>query len=145
MARGWDFQSPSAWMARGWDFQSPVRSPAAPRRHGRNQFAKWPVRMPALPKFMCPRSRTLPGLPLRDAKRLGSASRFAESWCMKQPAVRAAQSKAPVDKTRPRRTGKIHPIIIYPFQQPGDDTDLDQLYQMVARLDADKDQYARPV
>ncbi|SPE55362.1 conserved hypothetical protein [Verrucomicrobia bacterium] len=41
--------------------------------------------------------------------------------------------------------GKIHPVIIYPFHQPADYTDLSGLYQLVARLDAKKSRYARPI
>src|SRR5438132_3108590 len=41
--------------------------------------------------------------------------------------------------------GKVHPVIIYPFKQPGDYSDLKALYQLVARLDADTASYARPI
>ena len=41
--------------------------------------------------------------------------------------------------------GKVHPVIIYPFKQPSDYSDLKALYQLVARLDEDKDSYARPI
>lgn len=42
--------------------------------------------------------------------------------------------------------GMIHPVIIYPFRQPSDDSDLVELYgHLVARLDADRSQYARPI
>lgn len=42
-------------------------------------------------------------------------------------------------------SGKIHPVVIYPFRQSADYSDLEGLYQLVARLDADKDRYARPI
>jgi hypothetical protein len=49
----------------------------------------------------------------------------------------------------PKRTrspaSKIHPIVIYPIRQPGDYSDLKALYQLVRRLAADKDRYARPI
>jgi len=52
-------------------------------------------------------------------------------------------------KLSPKRTrspaGKIHPIVIYPFRQPGEYSDLEALYQLVRRLDAEKDRYARPI
>jgi len=52
-------------------------------------------------------------------------------------------------KLSPKRArspaGKIHPIVIYPFRQPGDYSDLQALYQLVRRLGADKDRYARPI
>src|SRR5580765_551433 len=40
---------------------------------------------------------------------------------------------------------KVHPVVIYPFRQPSDYSDLEQLYQLVARLDAEKDKYSRPI
>jgi hypothetical protein len=40
---------------------------------------------------------------------------------------------------------KIHPVIIYPYKPQPNTTDLESLYQLVARLDADKRQYARPI
>jgi len=48
-------------------------------------------------------------------------------------------------RTRPASHVKIHPVVIYPFRQPGHYADLEELYQLVARLDADKDTYARPL
>ena len=33
---------------------------------------------------------------------------------------------------------RIHPVIIYPFNQPSDYSDLEELYRLVAGLDADK-------
>src|SRR6185436_12829694 len=41
--------------------------------------------------------------------------------------------------------GRIHPVVIYPFRQSDDYDDLEHLYQMVARLDADSENYARPL
>jgi hypothetical protein len=41
--------------------------------------------------------------------------------------------------------GLIHPVVIYPFKQPKDYSDLESLYQLVARLDGDRSRYARPV
>jgi hypothetical protein len=52
---------------------------------------------------------------------------------------------------RKRKPGKthtsprIHPIIIYPFHQPKDYTDLEGLYGLVHRLDAEEEFYARPI
>lgn len=48
-------------------------------------------------------------------------------------------------KARPVPNAKVHPVVIYPFRQPHDYLDLEQLYGLVARLDADKSQYARPI
>jgi hypothetical protein len=53
---------------------------------------------------------------------------------------------APSSKTAVKsQTGLIHPVIIYPFRQPGDYTDLKALYELVARLDGDRKRYARPI
>ncbi len=57
----------------------------------------------------------------------------------------------PGNRTRPspRRSrspvGRIHPVVIYPIQQPRDYSDLQALYQLVRRLAADKSRYARPI
>src|SRR5207247_1081141 len=48
-------------------------------------------------------------------------------------------------KSGTTQTGKIHPVVIYPFKQPGHYSDLEELYQLIARLDADKHTYARPI
>jgi hypothetical protein len=52
-------------------------------------------------------------------------------------------------KPSPKRArspaGKIHPIVIYPFRQPDNYSDLQALYQLVRRLGAEKDRYARPI
>src|SRR5215510_8842590 len=62
----------------------------------------------------------------------------------KTSATRRAQRPA---KTRAAKgpLPKIHPVIIYPFRQPADYTDLRALYDLVARLDRDKTRYARPI
>jgi hypothetical protein len=56
-----------------------------------------------------------------------------------------SNGRGPVKKPRAPRQGKIHPIIIYPFRPAEHYTDLDPLYQLVARLDKEKDIYARPL
>jgi len=50
-------------------------------------------------------------------------------------------------KKRPSgpREGRIHAVITYPFRHPADLGDLEHLYGMIARLDADKQTYARPI
>jgi len=50
-------------------------------------------------------------------------------------------------KNRAARTSiaKVHPVIIYPYKPQASHTDLESLYQLVARLDADKEMYARPI
>jgi hypothetical protein len=42
-------------------------------------------------------------------------------------------------------TGKIHPVVIYPFRQSDDYSDLEQLYQLVARLNGERKKYAHPI
>jgi hypothetical protein len=57
----------------------------------------------------------------------------------------ASSAKAP--RRREGRTDdiKIHPVVIYPFRQPADYADLEELYGLIGRLDAQKDIYARPI
>jgi hypothetical protein len=52
-------------------------------------------------------------------------------------------NRAPKRARSPR--AKIHPVVIYPFRQPGGYDDLRALYQLVRRLAADKDRYAHPI
>jgi len=40
---------------------------------------------------------------------------------------------------------RIHPVIIYPFRQPHDFTDLTELYELVRELASCSDTYARPI
>ncbi len=42
-------------------------------------------------------------------------------------------------------SGKIHPVIIYPFKQPSHYTDLEALYSLVAMLAGEPRRYARPL
>ncbi len=65
---------------------------------------------------------------------------------MKRTALANPKNRPPPSKKRSATAalGKIHPVIIYPFQ-PGNYVDLESLYQLVARLDADKGLYARPI
>ena len=61
-----------------------------------------------------------------------------------KPGRAQAEPRAPRAAGR-REHGLIHPVIVYPFSQPADYTDLKALYELVARLDADKETYARPI
>ncbi len=63
---------------------------------------------------------------------------------MKKPARRSRRSPVSPSPSS-ARTGKIHPVVIYPFAPPDDYTDLTELYRLVARLNADREQYARPI
>jgi hypothetical protein len=66
---------------------------------------------------------------------------------MKAKAARTRRISSRATRSRPaaRPQGRIHPVVIYPFKPPRDYADLRQLYQLVARLDADRDTYARPI
>jgi hypothetical protein len=55
------------------------------------------------------------------------------------------QRERPFGKTQPVAKPAIHPVIIYPYRQPQDYTDLRELYQLIARLDSDKNRFARPI
>src|SRR2546426_11862266 len=57
------------------------------------------------------------------------------------------ESQSKPSRARPKAAthAKIHPVIIYPFRQPGHYSDLEELYQLIASLDGDKDTYARPI
>jgi hypothetical protein len=63
---------------------------------------------------------------------------------MKKPAA-GARPKAGAKQLPAVRSGKIHPVIIYPFKQSGEYSDLLALYELIARLDTEKDKYARPI
>ena len=56
-----------------------------------------------------------------------------------KPQVKTARKKSAA------APGKIHPVIIYPFHQPKDDSDLKPLYDLIARLDGERETYARPL
>jgi hypothetical protein len=45
----------------------------------------------------------------------------------------------------PGRTPLIHPLVTYPFKQPTDYSDLEELYRLLAQLDAETRTYARPI
>lgn len=66
---------------------------------------------------------------------------------MRKTLTAAKGKPAPRARKQERATasGKIHPVIIYPFKQPAHYSDLTALYELVARLDGDKKRYARPI
>lgn len=55
--------------------------------------------------------------------------------------ARALPSKEQGAKARTR----IHPVIVYPYAQPTDFSDLETLYRLVAELDRNRSKYARPI
>jgi len=56
-----------------------------------------------------------------------------------------ARPDARTAKPKQAAAGQIHPIVIYPFKQPNDYSDLEGLYGLVARLAAEPESYARPL
>jgi len=61
---------------------------------------------------------------------------------MKKTAKSARGTKSKQTKTA---AGRIHPIVIYPFKQPNDYSDLEALYGLVARLASAPEVYALPL
>lgn len=57
----------------------------------------------------------------------------------------AVQSEASPKTAAAKQSPRIHPVVIYPFRQPGDYSDLEPLYEVIAGLDADKGKFARPI
>jgi hypothetical protein len=56
------------------------------------------------------------------------------------------KTKAEASSKRPATAGgKTRPVVVYPFKQPDDYSDLAELYGLVAQLDADTERYARPI
>jgi hypothetical protein len=66
---------------------------------------------------------------------------------MKKTAEKARPGDPGPTKGTTSKAGKhrIHPVIIYPFRHPADYSDLEALYVLVAKLDAERDKYARPI
>jgi len=66
---------------------------------------------------------------------------------MKTPAatISGTQPGSAGEKSPTAPFGKIHPVVIYPFRQPGDYSDLEQLYELVARLARERKKYAHPI
>lgn len=48
-------------------------------------------------------------------------------------------------KSGSTQSAKIHPVVIYPFHQPTDNSDLEELYQLIGQLNTESDKYARPI
>ena len=64
---------------------------------------------------------------------------------MKKPAAANAKHSPKAPRQSAGGTGKVRPVVIYPFRQASDYSDLEELYRLVAALDADKERYARPI
>jgi hypothetical protein len=59
--------------------------------------------------------------------------------------TKEVQPAAPRARSRTTSHVKVHPVVIYPFKQPAHYSDLEELYQLIGRLDEDKSTYARPI
>ncbi|PWU12827.1 MAG: hypothetical protein C5B50_20720, partial [Verrucomicrobia bacterium] len=60
------------------------------------------------------------------------------------PSTRNKPAPAP-SKTKAALRGLIHPVVMYPFKHPGNHADLEALFGLVERLNAEKELYARPI
>jgi hypothetical protein len=80
-------------------------------------------------------------------ERLGIGDENAQTGYMKKKA--SPKRKALAGKIRqkagPNRKNRVHPVVIYPYRQPSDYSDLENLYGLVAELDSHPDVYARPL
>jgi len=52
---------------------------------------------------------------------------------------------SPKENVVPAQKGVVHPVVIYPFHQPNEYLDLEELYGLIGALDADRTSYARPI
>ena len=59
--------------------------------------------------------------------------------------VPGSKPEAPGKEPVAPRGGKIHPVVIYPFRQPSDYSNLAELFRLIARLDGEREKYARPI
>ncbi|HRI14500.1 MAG TPA: hypothetical protein PLX89_16005, partial [Verrucomicrobiota bacterium] len=65
---------------------------------------------------------------------------------MKKSPPRGARSTAAARPTAAESaSGRIHPIVIYPFRPPDTYSHLEELYRLVARLNTEPAKYYRPV
>ena len=76
---------------------------------------------------------------------LGKVGLLLEARRMRKLAVRKGSAPSEASEQKPSAGQKVHPVVIYPFRQPADCSDLEELYKLVARLDAGKEDFARPI
>jgi hypothetical protein len=61
-------------------------------------------------------------------------------------ATKSRSRRPPEPQSSPdAATGKIHPVVIFPFNPADEESDLPALYQLVERLDGDRDRYRRAI
>jgi hypothetical protein len=61
------------------------------------------------------------------------------------PKKASPRSRSRTASKSPAKNGRVHPIITFPFRHPADLEDLKHLYGLVARLDENREVYARPI
>jgi hypothetical protein len=65
---------------------------------------------------------------------------------MKKPAAGKRTTRPSASITAARAgEGRIHPVVIYPFRQRTVYSDLESLYELIARLNRETETYARPI
>jgi hypothetical protein len=79
-------------------------------------------------------------------KKLGSPRPDTDHGDMKRTrAPKSQRSSSGRTRSAKAESGRIHPVIIYPFRHPADLDDLERLYGLVSRLNSEKATYARPI
>ena len=81
----------------------------------------------------------------RQSIRISIRAKHCSPMKKNETGSKESQSKPSRTRSKASSPAKIHPVIIYPFRQPGHYSDLEELYKLIARLDEDKDTYARPI
>ncbi|WCJ58285.1 hypothetical protein NXS98_11170 [Fontisphaera persica] len=64
---------------------------------------------------------------------------------MKKSATNSSPAPSAAAKAKSTPSGRIHPVVIYPFQPPNHYHDLEELYGLVARLNGEPQRFARPI
>jgi hypothetical protein len=77
-------------------------------------------------------------------KLLGSHTSSGNHPPMTKPNTTSRKAPRTRRPTKPA-AGRVHPVVIYPFRPPEDLRDLKCLYELIARFDANKATYARPI
>lgn len=81
----------------------------------------------------------------RCAVRRRDSRSLSKNVCMKKSAANASSAAPAPAKSKSAPRGRIHPVIIYPFQPLPHYHDVEELYALVARLEADPNRFARPI
>lgn len=62
-----------------------------------------------------------------------------------EPGKKGTNAKPRVRAAAKTPRGRIHPVIVYPYRPPDEDTDLEALYRRVTELAGNEDRFARPL